>query len=68
MVDYLEDNEAVKSIQEINWTGKPQVDYMDHLPENKGVRGRVLYSQDSAGKQAYGGELIRQLKACATAP
>ena len=67
MVDYLEDNEAVKSIQEINWTGKPQVDYMDHLPENKGVRGRVLYSQDSAGKQAYGGELIRQLKACATA-
>jgi 3-oxosteroid 1-dehydrogenase len=67
MVDYLLENDAVKSIQEINWTGKPQVDYADHLPENKGIRGRVLYSQDQTGKQAYGGELIRQLKACATA-
>jgi len=67
MVDYLLENDAVKSIQEINWTGKPQVDYADHLPENKGIRGRVLYSQDQTGKMAYGGELIRQLKACATA-
>ena len=62
MVDYMWDIGAVKSIQEINWTGKPQVDYMDHLPENKGIRGRVLYSVDADGKMAYGGELIRQLK------
>jgi 3-oxosteroid 1-dehydrogenase len=67
MVDYLEETGAVKNIQEINWTGQPQVDYVDHLPENKGIRGRVLYSKDQTGKQAYGGELIRQLKACATA-
>ena len=67
MVDFLEDCGAVHSIQEINWTGRPQVDYMDHLPENKGIRGRVLYSKDAEGKQAYGGELIRQMKSWATA-
>ena len=62
MVEFLGDCGAVKSIQEINWLGKPQVDYMDHLPENKGVRGRVLYSQDKDGKMAYGGELVRQMR------
>jgi succinate dehydrogenase/fumarate reductase flavoprotein subunit len=65
MVEFLEDCGAVHSIQEINWTGKPQVDYMDHLPENKGVRGRVLYSKNQEGKQAYGGELVRQMKSWA---
>jgi succinate dehydrogenase/fumarate reductase flavoprotein subunit len=35
---------------------------MDHLPENKSIRGRVLYSMGADGKMAYGGELIRQLK------
>ena len=67
MVEFLGACEALQSIQEINWTGKPQVDYMDHLPENKGVRGRVLYSKNQEGKMSYGGELIRQLKSWATA-
>ena len=40
---------------------------MDHLPENKEVRGRVLYSQDKDGKMAYGGELIRQMRVWAKA-
>ncbi len=61
-VDFLWDIGAVKSMQEINWTGKPQVDYVDHLPENKGIRGRVLYSLTPDGKLGYGGELVRQLK------
>lgn len=65
MVDFLGSIGALKSIQEINWTGKPQVDYMDHLPENKGIRGRVLYSEGPDGKKAYGSELVRQLKAWA---
>jgi len=63
MVDFLWDMGAVKSIQEINWTGQPQVDYMDHLPENKGVRGRILYSMSPEGKKSNGIELVRQLKA-----
>jgi 3-oxosteroid 1-dehydrogenase len=62
MLDFMWDIGALKSIQEINWTGKPQVDYMDHLPENKGIRGRVVYAVGSNGKMAYGGELVRQLK------
>ncbi len=64
-VEFLEDCGAIKTINEINWTGKPQVDYMDHLPENKGVRGRCLYTQNKDGKLSYGGELVRQLKAWA---
>ncbi|MHC1720024.1 MAG: FAD-dependent oxidoreductase [Clostridiaceae bacterium] len=64
-VEFLESCGALKTIQEINWTGKPQVDYMDHLPENKGIRGRLLYSKNSEGKMSYGGELIRQLKSWA---
>ena len=67
MLDFMWDNGAIKSIMEINWTGKPQVDYMDHLPENKGIRGRVCYSMGQNGKQAYGGELVRQLKSWADA-
>ena len=63
MLDFMWDIGALKSIQEINWTGKPQVDYMDHLPENKGIRGRLVYAVGLDGKMAYGGELVRQLKA-----
>lgn len=37
-VEFLEGSGAFQTIMEINWTGKPQVDYMDHLPENRGVR------------------------------
>ncbi len=67
MVDFMWDCGAVKSMVEINWLGKPQVDYMDHLPENKGIRGRILYPKDADGNQGYGGELIRQLSRWAEA-
>ncbi len=67
MVEFLDNIGAVKPIQEINWTGQPQVDYQDGLPENKGIRGRVLYAQDSKGKMSYGIELIRQMSAWAEA-
>lgn len=65
MVDFLISIGALEAIQEINWTGQPQVDYMDHLPENKGIRGRTLYSRNREGKLAYGGELVRQLRSWA---
>ncbi|HPK87217.1 MAG TPA: FAD-dependent oxidoreductase [Atribacterota bacterium] len=64
-VEFLEYCGALKTINEINWTGKAQVDYMDHLTENKGIRGRIMYSQNKEGKLSYGGELIRQLKSWA---
>jgi len=64
-VEYLEGAGAIKTTQEINWLGRPQVDYQDHMPENKGVRGRVLYTLGPDGKMSYGGNLISQLKAWA---
>ena len=62
MVDYFDSLGSLHSIMEINWTGKPQVDYMDHLPENKGIRGRSLYPKDTNGKLGFGTELIKQLE------
>lgn len=61
-IEYLDDCGALKSIQEINWLGKPQVDYQDHLPENKRVRGRSLYATNPKGEQGFGFDLINQLE------
>lgn len=64
-IDFLEDNKVITCIQDINWTGKPQVDYQDHLPENKGIRGRSIFTKDSEGKLGYGYEFISQFEAFA---
>lgn len=58
MVEHLENEEVFETIMEINWTGQPQVDYQNHLPENKNIRGRVLYSKDEEGKLGYGYTLV----------
>ncbi len=60
MVEFIEGIGALQTINEINWTGRMQVDYQDHMPENKGIRGRVLYSCNPDGKKSYGFELMRQ--------
>lgn len=59
-VEFLENSGVFESIMEVNWTGQPQVDYMDHLAENKGVRGRVLYTKGADNKLAYGYNLINR--------
>lgn len=64
-VDFLDDIGAVDPIEEINWTGQLQIDYQEGLPENKNIRGRVLYARDARGRMSYGIELIRQLNAWA---
>jgi hypothetical protein len=46
----------------INWTGKPDVDYMDHLPENGGVRGRTLFPKKDDGKQGWGVDMIAHME------
>ncbi|MGI1659354.1 MAG: FAD-dependent oxidoreductase [Desulfitobacterium sp.] len=65
MTEYLENIEAFKLIEQINWTGKLQVDYQDHLPENRSIRGRVLFTQDEKGELTYGYALINSFKAWA---
>lgn len=62
MVAFMEQVGALHSMLEINWTGKPQVDYQDHLPENKGIRGRSIYPKTDSGEMGMGTELIRQLE------
>lgn len=59
----FDDWDALKSIMEVNWTGEGQVDYQDHLPENKGIRGRSIYPRGEDGKIVISGaELIAQMK------
>lgn len=65
MVDHMENEEVFTSIMEINWLGKPQVDYQNHLPENKNIRGRILYSTGDDGKLGYGYVLVSHFEAWA---
>lgn len=65
MADHFDEIGALRSIVEINWTGKAQVDYMDHLPENGEIRGRTIFPKKQNGEVGYGDELIRQLEAWA---
>lgn len=58
MTEYLERIDAVHSVMDIGWNGKAPVDYADHLPENKGIRGRILFSKDKEGNMSYGFNLI----------
>ena len=61
MDDYMESIGALKTIIDINWTGKPQPDYLDSLPENKKIRGRSVFPMNQEGSVGYGAELISQL-------
>jgi rubrerythrin len=42
-VEFLEGLGVFESIEEISWLGKNPVDYQSNLPENKGIRGRILF-------------------------
>lgn len=66
-VDFLDEIGALHSILEINWTGKAQVDYQNHLPENKNIRGRSIYPRTEESTIGMGAELIRQLEGWARA-
>lgn len=52
------EDDAVHSIVDIGWNGKAQADYADHLPENKGIRGSMLFSKGYDGKLGYGVNLV----------
>lgn len=58
---FLEQTGKLKLMVDVNWTGEPNVDYMDSYPENQEVRGRTLFTLDAEGNQGMGFELIRQL-------
>lgn len=58
MVDHLESVGAVHSIVGMSWNGKGYGDYAEYLPENKGIRGRLLFSKNEKGEMSYGFNLI----------
>ena len=61
-VEFFDDCGALKSAELINWLDKPNVDYQEHLPENKGIRGRCIFAANPEGKQGQGYNLIKQVK------
>jgi 3-oxosteroid 1-dehydrogenase len=65
MSEHLENLGVFELCEEINWTGKPQVDYQNHLPENQSVRGRGIYTKDDNGKLGYGYVMVNHFKAWA---
>lgn len=67
MVDHLESIDAVHSAVGVSWNGKGYGDYGEHLPQNKGIRGRLLFSKDEKGEMSYGFNLIAFLEKWAIA-
>lgn len=45
-LEYFRDKNILNSIIDLNWKGGYQVDYMENLPENKGILARSLYSNN----------------------
>jgi 3-oxosteroid 1-dehydrogenase len=60
--DFLDRIGALQSTMSIGWSGKPALDFQENMPENKGIRGRLLYPLTPDGKQGDGHELVRQFK------
>ncbi|MCR6544359.1 FAD-dependent oxidoreductase [Dehalobacterium formicoaceticum] len=65
MTEYLENLGVFELTEQINWTGQMHLDYQDHLPENKSLRGRLLFTKDDQGEVGYGFNLINRFKAWA---
>jgi succinate dehydrogenase/fumarate reductase flavoprotein subunit/rubredoxin len=54
MVEHLGSIGAVNSVLGVGWNGKAYCDYAEFLPENKGIRGRLLFSENDKGKMGFG--------------
>jgi 3-oxosteroid 1-dehydrogenase len=61
-VDFLEGLGVFETIEDINWLGKNQVDYQSNLEENKGIRGRILFTKNEQGLVGYGVVLMESFK------
>lgn len=60
--DFLEQIGAIQSMISVGWSGQPAPDFQENMPENKGIRGRLLFPMTLDGKQGNGQELVRQFK------
>ncbi|HKM09586.1 MAG TPA: FAD-dependent oxidoreductase [Candidatus Methanomethylophilaceae archaeon] len=62
MSEYLEDLKVFELMMGMSWTGEGYSDYAEFLPENKGIRGRLLFTKNEEGELGYGYNLIKRLK------
>lgn len=61
-MERLAELDALQSTMFMLWNGEPAIDYMEHFPQNKAPRGRLLAPETPEGEQGGGGELVRQLQ------
>lgn len=61
-IEYLEGLGVFKAIEEMTWLGKNPVDYQSNLPENKGIRGRILYPRNDQDQMGFGVVLLERFK------
>ncbi len=59
VLELLESLNVFESEMDYNWKGKPQLDYMDTYPENKGIRGRTLRPKTEKGAKTNGFDYIQ---------
>ncbi len=62
-IDYFMEIGACQFVQDILFTGKAPPDYLDHVPENKVLRGRLIAPTMTGGAVGYGVDLVRQFRA-----
>jgi len=61
-IEYLEKLGVFKTIEDVSWLGTNSVDYQSNLPENKGIRGRILFPQNDQGGTGFGVVLTERFK------
>lgn len=61
-IEFLENQGVFTTTEEITWLGTNPVDYQSNLMENKGIRGRILYSQNDQGGMGFGVVLTERFK------
>jgi 3-oxosteroid 1-dehydrogenase len=62
-IDYFMEIGACQFVQDILFTGKAPPDYLDHVPENKVLHGRLIAPTTTSGGVGYGVDLVRQFRA-----
>lgn len=61
-VESLEGLGVLETIEDVNWLGTNSVDYQSNLPENKEIRGRILFPKNDEGGVGFGVVLVERFK------
>lgn len=56
MIEYFKKIGVFETVIDYDWQGNPHVDYMENLPENKGILGRSVYAKTDNLNSGEGGK------------